>query len=165
MFIVKVPDKFVKADGKPWIKEKEVDGGPVRMLDQEGKPIVLALTPKGEPIYRNETEHASYLDTLTIFINNVFNLVAAKARENKEIKTLTMEDSAFATDLFRAIHVSNGTLELEKAPHEWLKAKLTLYGIDMFGVNAATVLEPLKQAEEAAPGRAEAKRQARAGKE
>ena len=159
MFTTRIPEKFMKADGKPWRKEKEDgDGNPINVLGQDGKPIVLATTPKGEPVYKHEVEDADYLDILKLFLNNLFNLVAAKAKENKELKLLTMEDSSFALDCFRAMNVARGSLELEKAPHEWLKDKLSRFGADVFGVNAAIIFEPLKTADEITPTRAETRR-------
>ena len=105
-----------------------------------------------------EMVDASYLDMLGAFLHSLFPLVAAKGKDNKELKPLTIEDSSYAMDIFRAMHVADGVLELEKAPYEWLKLQLTTYGVDVFQVNAAIILEPLKSAEETTPNRAETRR-------
>jgi len=146
MFQVNNANPLLKADGKPFrIQKTSADGRPI-MTMVDGKPEI-------------ESQDGTYADILTLFLNNLFNLVAAKSRESKEIKAMTMEDSTNATDIFRAIHVAEGLIELEKAPYEWLKHQMTTWAVELFGVNAAVVLEPLKMALQSDMTRAEKRRQ------
>ncbi len=159
MFEVELPKEFVKADGKPFKKAREdKEGKPVQQVS-EGKPVFLP-DGKGNMLPQWELENASYLDMLTVFLNNLFELVAAKSKEGKDgFKSLKLEDSSFATDCFRAIHVVvDGKIELEKAPYEWLTKMLTEYGVDVFGLNTAVMIEPIKKAQEGTTNRAERKR-------
>ena len=159
MYIVSIPENFTRADGKPFRKNKEDnEGREIRRLDKVGNPIATKVGQIEIPEY--ETERASFADMLIFFLNNLFGLVAIKARDNKEIKSLGFEDSSLATDCLRAIHIAEKTLELEKHPYEWLMKMITTWGSDiqLFGVNAAVILEPFKQAQEEMPTRAEKKR-------
>lgn len=132
MFI-EIPIPFVRSDGK----------APKKIIeDKNGRPIKV----DGSDDY--QLADASYLDMLTLFLNNLFPLVENKARENKEIRALRMEDSALATDVFRAIRKAERTMEIEKAPYEWLLRMLDNYGTDIFGVNASVIKEPLKKVKE-----------------
>lgn len=160
MFIVEIPKPFNKVDGKPFRKLKEdKEGKGVRARDEKGNLIPTSRDAQGNEISQFETIEATYLDMLSFFLNGIFDLVASKAKEDKDVKPLKLEDSTFATDIFRVIHVSEDTLELEKAPFEWLKKILTAYGVDAFGINAATMLEPIEKAEQQDPFRAEARRE------
>ncbi|KKL65972.1 hypothetical protein LCGC14_2149610 [marine sediment metagenome] len=168
MFIISIPKDFNKVDGKPFRKIKEDrEGKVVRATDEKDNLIPPSKDAEGNDSFQYETVSATYLDMLSSFLNSIFDVVAMKAREDKEnkeikpedrTKPLELEDSSYATDIFRAIHVSNETLELEKHPHEWLVKLLTNYGVASFGINAATILEPVKNAVQQDPTRAERKR-------
>jgi len=139
MYEVVIPKDFTRPNGKPFQKPKEDETGrPVLIRDDLGKP------DNQQP--RFELEQMTYLDTLSTFLNNIFPLVSEKAKTNKEIQPLRYEDSVFATDIFRAIHAAGEALELENAPYDWLVKMLKAYGVDVFYVNTAVVLEPLLRA-------------------
>jgi len=148
MYIIEIPTQFAKADGKPFLKVKmSSDGKPVRAMDDKGNPISFN-DDKGNQVSDYETTEANYIEMLTFFINNLFDLVAIKSRDNKEIKPLKSEDSAFALDVFRAIHAAKDIIVLERTAYEWVQRMLNNYGVDVFGVNQAVIIEPIKKATE-----------------
>ena len=160
MYVIAIPKEkeFKRCNGKPFRQVKlDEDGLGIKVME-DGKPKVRKGS-NGEDIYEFETEVAGYLATLGLGLDNIMDVVAVLAKENKEIKKMTTEDSANIYDIWRAIHVvHNGKLELEKHPYEWLLKTLEAFGADIYGVNAAVMLEPVKKAEEIAPNRAERKR-------
>lgn len=161
MYSIEIPKDFTKADGNFFLKIKEdKDGRRVPRLDEHGNPVVVMTTEGQRQQY--ETEQASFLDMLKGFLNNVFDLVAMKAKEDKSIQRLKLEDSANALDVFRAINVANSTIDLEKATYEWLKKMLDAYAVDFFGINAAVIIEPIRKAQEIDPSRAERRREEKA---
>ncbi len=160
MYFVTIPTKFVKADGKPFRRRKlDENGEYIKVKDSDGKFIDVKDPATGRVIGQQvELENASYLDELADFLNSLFAVAEAKAKEDKELKPLKLEDSSHATDVFRAIHVASTELELERATYEWLLRMLKTYGVDMFGINTALMLEPLNKAVEQTPSRAEERR-------
>lgn len=173
MWVITVPKELKKLDGTPFYKIKiSKEGIQVRTKNKDGELLPSIKDQQGNEAFQYETELASYLDMLGGFINTVFdivpNLLMLKVREpirleGREIKPLKIEDSSNAVDIFRSIHVcTNGQLELEKTPYEWLKKMIENYGVDYFGVNAAVIMESLKKAEEEKPDRAETRREKRA---
>lgn len=153
MFEITVPKEFKQANGKAFRQLKlDADGKPIQVV-MDGKP----LTMNGQSQY--DTETAGYIDMLTVFLNNIFEVVQIKAKDDKEIKPLKLEDSSHATDVFRALHIAGETVELEKATKEWLQAILEKFGVDVYGVNASVVIDPIKAAQEIPPNRAERKRE------
>jgi len=160
MFNIAIPKDFSRADGRPFRKSVEdANGRRVKALDETGKPVVLGKDEAGNPVFEWQTERATYLDMLRVFLNSVFSVASARAQKDKEAKTLGHSDSMLAYDCFRAINVADGVIEMERAPYEWLKAKLEAYGTDIFdGANAAVIYEPVRRAEEKEPTRAEQKR-------
>lgn len=162
MYIIEIPKKFARLDGKPFKKMKEdKDGNPSRSVDSEGKLLPATRDTDGNEVFLFQTEDASFLDILGRFLNNLFDIVARKSKENKETKPLKFEDSSFGADVFRAIHVAKNTLELEKAPYEWLLRMLTEHGVDFIGINISALVEPVKAATEREPIRAERRREKR----
>ncbi len=166
MYEIIIPETFTRADGKTFRKNiEDGKGNFVEKMDKEGNVVKLPVRVRGQdgqeftymqPQY--ETEDADYIYMLTAFLNNLFDLVAMKAKEDRAIKPLKSEDSGLSYDIFRSMHVANKVIELEKAPKEWLEKMLTEYGVDVFGVNTAVILSPVKSAKEIEPTRAEKKR-------
>lgn len=149
MKIITLSKNFLTAQGQPFRQVKRDKNGDVLwQKDNDGK---ILKDSQGNAI--PELEVASMADTLKSFVNSVF--IVAQS-EKKELK---MEDSSQAIDIFRAIDVSqDGTIELEKAPYEWLEKNITEYGVDILGINAAVLKEAIK-AKDAAPNRAERRRE------
>ena len=151
MYTIEIPKEPRMANGKPFRLHKEDENGRrIPLKDANGE----LLSPPGF-----ETFEASYLDMLTFFLNNLFFTVELKHKENKEIKTLNMEDSSYAVDVFRSMHVANGLIEVEKKPKEWLESMLTQHGVDLMGLNTAVILDPVKKAVEGTINRAEKRRE------
>ena len=164
MYVIEIPKPFTMADGQLFRKVKvDKDGKAVRACDEKGELLSPSRDKDGNQQWQLETEPASYLDMLSQFLNRLFSHIADKSKEDKSIKTLQLEDSSLALDIFRAIHVANKALELEKTPYEWLKKMLETYGADveLFGINAALMLEPLQKVTETSPIRAERRREAK----
>ena len=159
MYIIEIQKDFKKLDGKPFLKMKEgKDGKPVREVDKEGKELPSTKDAQGQEVFVLQTESATYIDMLSGFLNNVFDLVARKAQKDASIKPLKFEDSTLGADVFRAIHVAHQTLELETASHDWLLRMLTEYGVDFIGINIAILVKPIKDAVEREPTRPERRR-------
>ena len=76
---------------------------------------------------------------------------------------MTIEDTENAVEVYRALRVANGTIELEKAPHKWLVENLIKYGPNSpLGFSTAVILEPLKAAADGEANRAERRRETKA---
>ena len=160
MYIVTIPkhSDFTRGDGRPFRQVKlDKEGMPVKKRDDRGN---IAMSDGENPQPLAETEVAGYLDLLKAFLNNVFDIAIAKKKEKSDTPAMTIEHSGYAIDIFRAINVAkDSTLELEKAPYEWLCKIIKDYAVDVFGINAAIIEEPLKKAIEGDTTRAERRRE------
>ncbi|MDD5533818.1 MAG: hypothetical protein PHC52_13575 [Syntrophales bacterium] len=50
-------------------------------------------------------------------------------------------------------------IELEKAPKDWLERMLETWGAELFGIDSAVIIEPIKKAVEIPLNRAEKRRE------
>jgi hypothetical protein len=102
------------------------------------------------------------------FLNGIFKVSEQRKglaiQNKKEVKPehdLAMEDSGHALEIFGAMNASsNGTIELERAPYQWLLKMIDVWGIDLYGVNAAVLREVFKGAQDEGTNRAERHREA-----
>ena len=161
--LITIPKDFAQADGTPFQTAKRDKEN--KLVLQKGPDGKSLLGPDGSPYV--EMRNADFTELLRNFLNGIFRLAeqkkAAAIQEKQEIKPqwdMAMEDSAFATDIFRAISVaSDGVIELEKSPHEWLLKQIAVWGMEVFGVNAAIFKEPIENGQEGQSSRGERRRE------
>ena len=163
MRVIKVPDPFLQADGYPFRVPTRDKSGQFVPMKRDGQEVRDA---DGNVLV--ETHDGTFAEVLRTFINEVFRLarqerLQAQAERREAPKELTIEDSAHAVDIHRAINViADGKLELERAPHEWLLRMIDDWGVKVLGASAAVLKEPIARAEEVEPTRAEKRRAERA---
>ena len=162
-YLISIPEKFLQADGSAFrIPKRDKDRDLVLRKTDDGQVLVGS---DGSAMI--EMQDASFTDIMRTFLNGMFKLSEqrrAVAMQNKKDVNpeheLVMEDSAFAGDIFRAMNVvADGVMELEKAPYEWILKQIDVWGVDLYGINAAVLKEVFKSASDGGTDRAERRRE------
>jgi len=158
--IIQVPDKFLQVDGYPFRIPIRDEEGKERPLVKDG---VEQRDSAGGTLL--ETHNASFAEMLKLFLNAMFRLsqqeiAQARMQRKEPPEEFTLEDSALALDIYRALNViSNNQLALERHPHEWLLKQIDLWGVKILGMNAAILKEPIAGAIDQESNRDERKRE------
>jgi hypothetical protein len=162
-YLIQSPEEFFQADGTPFrVPQRDEKRDLVFRTSMDG---TILMGNDGTPMI--EMRDATFLEILRNFLNGMFKLSehrkALAIQNKKEVKPeydLSMEDSTFAGDIFRAMNTSvDDVIEVEKAPHEWLIRMVDVWGVDLYGINAAVLKEAFKNAEDGGTSRAERHRE------
>jgi hypothetical protein len=162
-YLINILMEFTQADGTPFrTPKRDKDKNLVERKDDKGN-VMMGLD--GTAVI--EMEDAGFEVILRNFLNGIFKVSeqrkALAIQAKKDIKPehdLVMEDSAYATDVFRALNVAiEGTFALEKAPYAWVLRQIETWGVDLYGINAAVLKGVFEGAEDTGTTRAEQHRE------